>query len=201
MAPTKAVPPSDIEQVILEQTAPPFRGPGQKSEPSSCLYEVWTNGFVVIVTAAVFLIRPTRRLVLGALLSSMALTSASRSCGRRRATSCGPGGSSHSASPLWRCRRWCAMDGASRCATWSRRPTEAWRGSARGCSPHWSWPTSCFIELLGPASLRTRRGVLTVFSSSGTVWLRSSGLTRTRPTSLLGPAFSFYLCPSQTVEI
>ena len=73
MAPTKAVPPSDIEQVILEQTAPPFRGPGQKSEPSSCLYEVWTNGFVVIVTAAVFLIRPTRRLVLGALLSSMAL--------------------------------------------------------------------------------------------------------------------------------
>ena len=31
------------------------------------------NGFVVIVTAAVFLIRPSRRLVLGALLSSMAM--------------------------------------------------------------------------------------------------------------------------------
>ena len=31
------------------------------------------NGFVVIVTAAVFLIRPSRRLVLGALLGSMAM--------------------------------------------------------------------------------------------------------------------------------
>ena len=75
------------------------------------------NGFVVIVSAAVFLVRPSRHLVLGALLASVAMYLASRSSGQRRATWCGPGGSSCSASVPWRCRRWCAMDGAFRSAS------------------------------------------------------------------------------------
>ena len=126
------------------------------------------NGFVVIVTAAVFLIRPSRRLVLGALLGSMAMYLGF--------------------------------------ATWSRRPTGAWRGSVRGCSPRWSWPMSCFIELAGTvrSAYRTRGGHPALSqraSKSDRVYVATGGFARPRPAFLFGSASADALCPPQTLEV